>query len=146
MIKFILILPLSFISCFGISQTSDSIPKAVQSEVADTDNTIYTDVDSIASFPGGRNAWIKFVSNNLDPNVGVENGAKKGTYNVKIKFTVTKDDTLKDFVPVTKYKHGFEEEVIRVLKLSPKWIPAKKKGKPVSSIAEQTQTFVIIVG
>ena len=146
MIKFILIWTLTFISSFGISQTTDTIPKPVQNEFTDNDNTIYTDVDSIASFPGGRKAWIKFVSENLDANVGVENGAKKGTYNVKIKFTVTKDGTLKDFVPVTKYKHGFEEEVIRVLKLSGKWIPATKDGKPVNSIAEQIQTFVIMKG
>ena len=136
---------LSLISCFGMSQTSDTIPKPVQSEFAGNDNTIYADVDSVASFPGGRNAWIRFISNTLDANVGVENGAKKGTYNVKIKFTVTKDGTLKDFVPLTKYKHGFEDEVIRVLKLSPKWIPAKKNGMPVNSVAEQVQTFVIIV-
>ena len=145
MIKFSLILILSFISCFGISQTRDTIAKPVQSELADND-IIYTDVDSVASFPGGRKAWIKFVSENLDAGVGVENGAKKGTYNVKIKFTVTKDGSLKDFVPVTKYKHGFEEEVIRVLKLSPRWIPAKKDGMFVNSIAEQIQTFVIMKG
>ena len=146
MIKFILIWTLTFISSFGISQTTDTISKPVQNEFTDNDNTIYTDVDSIASFPGGRKAWIKFVSENLDANVGVENGARKGTYDVKIRFTVTKEGTLKDFVPVTKYKHGFEEEVIRVLKLSGKWIPATKDGKPVNSIAEQIQTFVIMKG
>ncbi len=146
MIKFVFILTLSFISYFSFSQTTVTIPKPAQTELADNDNTIYTDVDSVASFPGGKKEWIKFIQNNLDANVGVENGAKKGTYHVKIKFTVTKDGTLKDFIPVTKYKHGFEEEAIRVLKLSPKWIPARKNGKPVNSITEQAQTFVIIVG
>ena len=144
--KIILILALSIISSVSLSQTSDTIPKPVQTEPADNDNTIYTDVDSIASFPGGKKEWNKFIEKNLDAGVGVENGAKKGTYNVKIKFTVTKDGSLKDFVPVTKYKHGFEEEVIRVLKLSPKWIPAKKNGKPVNSSVEQIQTFVIMLG
>ena len=115
---------LSFISCVSFSQTPDSIPNPVQTESPDNDSTIYTEVDSIAAFPGGKKEWNKFIEKTLDPGVGVENGAKKGTYNVKIKFTVTKDGSLKDFVPVTKYKHGFEEEVIRVLKLSPKWIPA----------------------
>jgi hypothetical protein len=112
----------------------------------DADTTIYTNVDTVASFPGGRPAWIEFIGNNLNPAVGIENGARKGTYNVKIKFTVTKDGTLKDFVPVTKYKHGFEEEVIRVLKLSPKWIPAKKNGINVNSTVEQVQVFEISFG
>jgi protein TonB len=112
----------------------------------DADITIYTAVDTVASFPGGRPAWVKFLEKNLNPAVGVENGARVGTYNVKIKFTVTKDGTLKDFVPVTKYKHGFEEEVIRVLKLSPKWIPAKKNGVNVNSTVEELQVFEISKG
>jgi len=77
MVKFILILNLSLITCFGISQTTDTIPKPVQSELADNDSTIYTDVDSVASFPGGKREWIKFIQENLDPGVGVENGLKK---------------------------------------------------------------------
>jgi protein TonB len=112
----------------------------------DADTTIYTAVDTVASFPGGRPAWVKFLEKNLNPAVGVENSAKVGIYNVKIKFTVTKDGTLKDFVAVTKYKHGFEEEVIRVLKLSPKWIPAKKNGVNVNSTVEELQVFEISKG
>lgn len=74
------------------------------------------------------------------------NGAKKGTYNVVIRFAVTKDGTLKDFTPLTKFKYGMEEEVIRILKLSPKWIPAKKNGVNVNSVIDQKQVFVIAVG
>jgi len=137
--KIILLLPLLLSSFFSNSQTTDT-------SATSNDNTIYDTVDSVATFPGGKAAWYKFVGNNLNPNVGVENSAKKGTYKVKIKLTVTKDGTLKDFEPVTKYKHGFEEEVIRVLKLSPKWIPAKKNGVNVNSKIEQEQIFIIAVG
>ena len=128
-----------FASLFGTSQTTDSIP-------SNDDNIIYETVDSIAKFAGGKPAWNKFVEQHLDPNVGVENGAKKGTYKVKIKFTVMKDGTLKDFEPVTNYKRGFEDEVIRVLKLSPKWIPAKKNGTNVNSKVIQELVFVITYG
>jgi len=137
--KTILLSIFLFNSFFIFSQSTDTISNA-------EDNTIYEIVDTVASFPGGKPAWGKFLEKNLDPNVGVENGANKGTYRVKIKFTVTKDGTLKDFEPVTKYKHGFEEEATRVLKLSPKWIPAKKNGVPVNSKVVQGQVFVIIVG
>ena len=144
MIRTILIFVLIFYSIPGISQTTDTIPGDNKNISDNNDETIYTVVDSIATFPGGRNAWNKFIENNLNALVGVENGAKRGTYNVKIKITVTKDGTLKDFVPMTKFKHGFEEEAIRVLKMSPKWIPAKKNGKIVNSSLEQIQTFIII--
>src|SRR5688572_12445206 len=138
MIKTIL-LSISLLSTgFVFSQSTDT--------TSIDDNTIYEIVDTVASFPGGKPAWNKFVEKNLDPNVGVENGANKGTYKVKIKFTVTKDGTLQDFEPMTKFKHGFEEEVIRMIKLSPKWIPAKKNGVNVNSKVVQEQVFIIMVG
>jgi len=138
MIKTIL-LSISLLSTgFVFSQSTDT--------TSIDDNTIYEIVDTVASFPGGKPAWNKFVEKNLDPNVGVENGANKGTYKVKIKFTVTKDGTLQDFEPVTKFKHGFEDEVIRMIKLSPKWTPAKKNGVNVNSKVVQEQVFIIMVG
>lgn len=139
MLRIFLVPILLLCSLSAISQSSDST-KVI------SDDTIYDIVDSVAYFPGGKAAWIKFVEKNLDAGVGVENGAIKGTYKVKIRFTVTKDGSLKDFEPVTKYKHGFEEEVIRMLKLSPNWIPAKKSGVNVNSKVEQEQVFVITVG
>jgi len=137
--KIILLLLLLLSSFFSNSQTTDT-------SATSNENIIYDIVDSVAAFPGGKAAWYKFIENNLDANVGVENSAKKGTYKVKIRFTVTKDGTLKDFEPVTKYKHGFEDEVIRVLRLSPKWIPAKKNGTNVNSKVVQEQLFIIMVG
>ena len=142
--KSLLITILLVCSSLVFAQTSDTTTNSTSKELNDT--TIYTDVDTPASFPGGQPAWISYIQKILDPTVGVENGAKKGKYNVLIKFTVTKDGTLKDFVPVTKYKHGFEDEVIRVLKLSPKWIPAKKNGVIVNSTTEQLQVFIISKG
>ena len=136
--KFFLMPVLLLSSLIAISQSTDST--IVNGEI------IYETVDSVAQFTGGKPAWNKFVEKNLDAGVGVENGAKKGTYKVRIRFTVTKDGSLKDFEPVTKYKHGFEEEVIRMLKLSPKWIPAKKNGVNVNSKVEQEQVFVIMIG
>ena len=139
LIPFIFLLILS--NCSLGQQPTDTILNSDRNNNIDT--TVYTEVDSIASFPGGQPAWIKYIQKNLNPSVGVDNGAKRGTYNVIIKFTVTKNGSLKDFEPVTKYKHGFEEEVIRGLKLSPKWIPAKKNGVNVNSRTEQNQVFII---
>jgi protein TonB len=134
------------LACFSpvFAQRLDSTTNFSSKELNDT--TIYTDVDTPASFPGGQPAWFRYIEKRLNPSVGVDNGARTGTYNVRIKFTVTKDGVLKDFVPVTKYRHGFEGEVIRVLKLSPGWIPAKKNGVNVNSIAEQLLVFMVSKG
>jgi hypothetical protein len=139
MIKIFSLVIFLLASFVAISQTTDI---AIANP---NDTTIYTTVDSVATFPGGRPAWNKYLVKYLNAGVGVDNGAGKGTYNVVIKFIVMKDGTLKDFQPETKYGYGFEEETIRVLKLSPKWIPAKKNGVIVNSVTRQTQVFNISV-
>ena len=146
--KFLVITILLVCISSVFAQTSDTTNNSTGNFITKelNDTTIYTDVDTPASFPGGEPAWISYIQKTLNPSVGVDNGARKGKYNVLIKFTVTKDGTLKDFVPVTKYKHGFEDEVIRVLKLSPKWRPAKKYGVNVNSTTEQLQVFIITNG
>lgn len=60
-ITFIIILGISR-SSFG-QQKTDTIVTSDQSNKADLsrDTTIYTTVDTIASFPGGRQAWIKHI-------------------------------------------------------------------------------------
>ena len=78
--------------------------------------------------------------------MGFENGAKFGKYKVMINFVVMKDGTLTDFRPETKFGHGLEDEVIRVLKLSPKWHPAKKNNLKVISRVTQTQLIVLEKG
>jgi hypothetical protein len=132
MIKTIAVFPCLILSLWAASQS--------------TDTTVYDQVDTAAYFEGGRAGWIKFISQTLNPSVGIDNGAKNGRYNVVIRFTVMSDGTLKDFRPETKYGYGFEEEVVRVLKLSPKWVPAKKNGVSVNSVTRQNQTFIISSG
>lgn len=124
------------------------LTSCIYSQTRDTtinEEAIYETVDSVAHFPGGNEAMIRFFNQNIDASVPVEKNAKKGTYKVKIKFTVTKEGLLRDFEPLTNYKHDFEDEVIRVLKLSPKWIPAIKNNVNVNSKAVKEQVFVISV-
>ena len=44
---------------------------------------------------------------------------------------VEKDGSLSEFKVVKDLGYGSADEAIRVLKLSPKWIPASENGKPV---------------
>ena len=59
----------------------------------------------------------------------MENGE---TVMVKIKFIVGYDGVLKGFETVQDGGAAFNEEVIRVLKKMPQWIPGKTKGENVS--------------
>ena len=107
------------------------------------DNIIFTKAEVEATFPGGEKQWIKFLEGTLNPNVPVRNKAPLGTYTVVIQFVVDKSGKLSDFKAITYHGYGMEEECIRVLKLSPNWLPAIQNGRNVKAYRKQPITFMI---
>jgi TonB family protein len=99
--------------------------------------------DEPATFPGGADAWRKYLEKNLNANVLAENHAPTGHYSVKLTFNVSKDGTISNVVAKTKNGYGTEEEAIRFIKEGPKWVPAKKDGSFVDSEVNQTITFMV---
>ncbi|MDI1304351.1 MAG: M56 family metallopeptidase [bacterium] len=77
-------------------------------------------------FPKGMNEFYKFMGANYKIPTEL-----KGNGRVYIKFMVEKDGSLSEFEILRDIGFGTGEEAIRVLKLSPKWIPGKDKDKPV---------------
>jgi protein TonB len=49
-----------------------------------------------AKFPGGPDAWIKYLQRNLRSDVPVENGAPSGRYTVIVSFLVDKDGNISE--------------------------------------------------
>ena len=96
-----------------------------------------------AEFPGGTAAWTRYLKNNLDANTPVDNGAPEGTYQVIVRFIVSKDGSISDVVAETKFGYGMEAEVMRILRKSPPWIPAVQAGKPVRAYRKQPVTFLV---
>ncbi len=81
------------------------------------------------SYPGGMAALIEFLKKNLKAPEDVNEGE---IVSVKIKFVVGYDGVLKSFETVEDGGRAFNNEVIRVLKKMPEWIPGKTKGENVS--------------
>jgi hypothetical protein len=96
-----------------------------------------------AEYPGGAQAWIRFISNNVKSKVPIKNKAPNGTYTVIIKFIVDKNGQVADLKPETNLGYGMEEEAIRVISKSPKWINAIQNNKPVNAYRRQPLTFVV---
>ena len=96
-----------------------------------------------AQFNGGDIAWQKFLEKYLKPNVPSKNGARKGRYNVIVRFTVDKEGVTSGIQAETKFGYGMEEELIRVIKKSPKWMPATYLGKHVNAYRRQPVTFLV---
>jgi len=138
-----IVLPLLFIASFLFAQKSDSTSNA---NTVDNDTTVYTKVDTEASFPGGQQGWIKFLQHNLNAGVAADDGAKVGNYIIWVKFIVTKEGHVKNIVAETKNGFGTEEEVKRVILSGPDWKPAKLNGKPVNSYKRVSQGFDITEG
>ena len=80
-------------------------------------------------FPGGVLAFYKFVGQRFK----MPEEASRNKVQVKIltEFMVEKDGSLSEFKIVKDAGYGLGDEAIRVLKLSPNWIPGSENGKPV---------------
>jgi TonB family protein len=87
--------------------------------------------DQLAECPGGMGAFGKFLQKNLKyPEKALRANV---TGKVYVEFIVESNGILTNFNILKSVGFGIDEETIRVLKLSPKWIPAKYKDKSVRS-------------
>lgn len=90
-------------------------------------------------FPGGTQAWLNFLSRHLRPPADMEAGEKRSSL---IKFSVDEEGTITNFQVIQSGGTEFDNEVIRVLRKMPKWLPAIQNGKPTAVSFTQPVTFV----
>lgn len=109
----------------------------------DDEPDFFEKVEIEASYPGGFTAWKKYLEKNLRRETPTDNGAPEGVYPVNIRFKVDKEGNVSDITPMTKFGFGLEEEAIRVIKKSDKWLPGNQNGKPAGSYHTQTITFLV---
>lgn len=85
-----------------------------------------------AEFPGGRAEMMKFLSRTMKyPEIAIMEGIEGKVY---LSFFIQKDGVITD-VKLMKGAHPLlDEEAIRTIRNSPKWIPATRDGKPVKSV------------
>jgi Gram-negative bacterial TonB protein C-terminal len=93
-----------------------------------SENNIYnvSGVETKPEFTGGINNFHQFIGNNFKV-PEVKNLAGK----IIVQFVIEKDGTVTDIKVLKDIGYGTEDEAIRVLKLSPNWIPAQQNGKLV---------------
>lgn len=92
-------------------------------------NTPVGYAEVMPQFPGGMAALRKFLEKNLRNPQDIDDGQEVV---VKIRFIVGYDGTLKGFETIQDGGKAFNNEVMRVLKKMPQWIPGKTKGENVS--------------
>ncbi|MEO5890934.1 MAG: energy transducer TonB [Ferruginibacter sp.] len=121
----------------------DKGTQIVEAPKADEEDKIFTKVENEAQFPGGQQAWIRYLQKNLNANAPVENGAPPGTYQVIVKFIVSKDGSISDVNAESKHGFGMEDEAVKIIKRGPKWTPALQNGRNVNAYRRQPITFIV---
>ena len=121
----------------------DSVPQKPIQSAAPRSFKVYRTVQVEAEFPGGNKGWKKFLEERLDPLVPLNKNAPPGRYTVIVKFIVLEDGMVTDIQAETNHGYGMEEEVKRILKKGPPWVPALQNGKPVNAYKRQSVTFVV---
>jgi hypothetical protein len=94
-----------------------------QGAIPNDDNLIYNTagVQVKPEFPGGPEAFDRFIKENF------KNPTAKGK--VYAMFVVEKDGSLSGIKVIRDIGYETGAEAIRVLKISPKWIPGKNNNK-----------------
>lgn len=94
------------------------------------EETIHQIVEEQPEFPGGMQALMKYLKDNINyPRISRENGSQGRSF---INFVVNADGSIQD-VEVLKSSSDpyLDKEAVRVVKSMPNWKPGKQSGKAV---------------
>jgi len=109
-------------------QPTDSTPIKITGVImhpGPVDTTrIYRVVELEPDFPGGRSKWIEYTKANLKyPEYAKANGAQGMVF---VTFVVERDGSITNPKVIRGIGNGCDEEAVRLVKNSPKWIPGKQ--------------------
>jgi TonB family protein len=96
-------------------------------------------IEKPAGFPGGINAWRKYLERNLDYPKDAVNNNIQGV--VRIQFNIEKDGSVSDVKVASSPHEILSNEGMRLIKKSPKWQPALQYNRAVIYRHIQSITF-----
>jgi protein TonB len=98
---------------------------------ADDDDRIFDVVEENAQFPGGDEACMKWLQEHIKyPQICVEQNVQG---RVQVAFVVNRDGSIVDVKILRSPDSNLSKEAERVVKMMPKWKPAKQGNKTVRS-------------
>ena len=93
------------------------------------DTQLYDVVEQMPMFPGGYNALLEYLKENV---IYPETAKNKGIQGrVVVSFIVEKDGSISDAKAINTIDEDLVSEAIRVITTMPKWIPGKQDGRIV---------------
>lgn len=100
---------------------------------------IFTKVEIEASFPGGPQAWQKYVTRAIQADQDEFTDADFGT--CVVKFIVDKNGTVSDVQATTMKGTKLAEVAVNAIRKGPKWTPAQQNGRYVNAYRLQPVTL-----
>ena len=85
-------------------------------------------VEDLPQFPGGAAEFMKWLTKNLKYPYSAQQQKVKGR--VVAEFVVNKDGSVSDLQLIEHLNLACDNEVLRVLKMMPKWEPGLMDAKP----------------
>lgn len=96
----------------------------------DKEELVFQVVEEMPSYPGGMNECLKFLASNIKYPVDAHKAGIQGR--VIAQFVVKSDGSIDQVEIVRSISPSLDNEAIRVVKMMPKWIPGKQRGKTVN--------------
>ncbi len=134
----LLVFPLFVAALFIHSCNFEEDKAAVDTELAETakaanysDDVVFTIVEQQPSFPGGEEARINFLIENLRYPESAKNDGVQGV--VFVTFIVRYDGTITDANIIRGLHPDLDAEVLRVVSKMPSWEPGRQRDKDVST-------------
>ncbi|MCD4790789.1 MAG: M56 family metallopeptidase [Bacteroidales bacterium] len=139
LLKMLVVIPLALFLVIAFSVTvsnsviaQDTEIKEVKSEakvIKTEEGEIFPVVEQMPRFPGGDDARIKFLNENLKyPDEARKQGISGRVF---ISFVVENDGEITNIKLLRGIGGGCDEEAMRVVSIMPTWEPGLEKGKPV---------------
>ena len=104
--------------------------KTTRSPVLDEDSKVFSVVNTQPMFPGGSDALKVWVEKTLRYPVLAEEQNQEAY--VVVAFWVTHDGSVKNGRIIRSGGDLFDQEVLRVIRFMPRWIPGRENGRSIS--------------
>jgi len=102
---------------------------------------IFISVQNPARFPGGIEAWKRYLERNLVyPDAAQERGTQATVF---VSLVVDKNGKVSEVQALNNPGDGLAEEAVRIIKKGPDWVPAEQNGNKVAYRFQQGITFML---
>ena len=112
----------------SVSENETATPVAI--EVPDTLGKTYDAVEVMSEFPGGTEALLSFIKDNLEyPQKAIDEQTEG---RVIIRFVVNSNGEISDPTILKGINKNLDQAAIDVINKLPRWKPGQQDGQPVS--------------